>query len=81
MSIVCLFVVLPIFIKVLKLHDMSIVMLAVISLVVKCFIYCFATHKNVLYALIGTGLFDYLTTQPMRSTLTKSVGAEDVGKV
>ena len=60
---------------------MSIVMLAVTSLALKSIIFCFTSDKNFLYAIIGTSLFDYLVTQPLRSTMTKIVGSEDVGKV
>jgi len=80
-SIFSLFVILPLLVKVLKLHDMSIVMLAIISRGIRCLIFCFATDKNMLYGILGIALFDYLWTQPLRSTLTKIVGSEDVGKV
>ena len=80
-SIVSLFVILPILVKVFKFHDMTIVMLATICSALKCIIFCFATNKNMLYAVLGVSLFDYLFTQPLRSTLTKIVGSADVGKV
>ena len=80
-NIISIFIILPLLIKFLKLHDMSIVMLAVTSLALKCLILCFAKDKNFLYAIIGTSLFDGLVNQPLRSTLTKIVGSEDVGKV
>ena len=34
-----------------------------------------------LYAVLGIALFDYLFTQPLRSTMTQIVGPSDVGKV
>ena len=67
--------------RVLKLHDITITMLAISSLALKCLIFCFANSKNVLYAILAVGLFDNLVTQPLRSTLTKIVGPQDVGKV
>ena len=67
--------------KVFKLHDMSIVMLAITCRAIRCLIYCFAMDKNMLYAILGIALFDYLWTPPLRSTMTKIVGSEDVGKV
>ena len=79
-SIVSLFVILPILV-VFKFHDMSIVILATICSVLKNIIFCFATSKNWLYAVLGIALFDSLFAQPLRSTLTKIVGSADVGKV
>ena len=67
--------------KIIKLNDMPIAMLATIGAAMKCFIFCFSTNKNGLYALLGIALLDYLFTQPLRSTMTKIVDASDVGKV
>ena len=67
--------------KWLKLHDMSIAILATICRALKCLIYCFSTDKNMLYTVLGGALFDDLFTQPLRSTMTQIVGPSDVGKV
>ena len=75
------FIILPIFIKVFKLHDMTIASLAVISESTKYLVYCFSNNKNMLYAILGGGIMDSLFTQPVRSTLSKLTGTEDVGKV
>ena len=80
-NIFSLLVVLPLLVRWVKLHDMSIAILATICAALKCLIYCFSTDKNMLYAVLGIALFDYLFTQPLRSTMTKIVGAADVGKV
>ena len=75
------FIILPIFVKVFKLHDMTIATLAVVSCSLKYLIYCFSNNKNMLYAILGAGLMDTLFTQPVRSSLSKLGGTADVGKV
>ena len=80
-NIFSLLVILPLLVKWVKLHDMSIAILATICAALKCIIYCFSTDKNMLYAVLGIAMFDHLWSQPLRSTMTKIVGLSDVGKV
>jgi len=75
------FIILPIFVKVFKLHDITIATLAVVSGTIKYLIYCFSNNKNMLYAILGAGLMDTLFTQPVRSSLSKLAGTADIGKV
>jgi len=75
------FIILPLFVKVLRLKDMTIVMIATLSIIAKCFIYIFNEDKIYLYGIVVCALFDWLCTQPLRSSMTKLVGPGDVGKV
>ena len=76
-----MFIILPILVKYFKLHDMSVVMLASVSAVLRSLIFCFATNLDMLYTTLCLSLFDNLGSQPLRSYLTKIVGSADAGKV
>ena len=71
---VSLFLILPLLVKILKLHDMSIVILASLSLLTKALIYFFAWDKSVIYVSLGCSVLTMLVTQPLRSSMTKIVG-------
>ena len=60
---------------------MSITILASVASIIKCLIYCFAEEKNVLYSVLGIATLDLLFNEPIRSSMSKIVGTEDIGKV
>ena len=80
-NIVSSFLVLPLFVKLLKLEDPSIAIIGVSCHAVRIIVYLLATSKPLLYISIATSSFSYLVTQPIRSSLSKIVGPDDVGKV
>ena len=65
----------------LKLEDITIAMIGVSCTAGRLLVYLTATDKPFLYITIGTSFFSYLVTQPIRSSMTKIVGPDDVGKV
>ena len=73
-DVTALFVVLPLLVRTLQLHDMTIVIIAVLSQAVKSLIYFFAGDKSSIYYVIGFSMLHCLNTQPLRSSMTKLVG-------
>ena len=69
-----LFVVLPMLVRSFHLHDMSIVIIAVLSQATKSLIYFFAADKSQIYLVIAFSMLHCLNTQPLRSSMTKLVG-------
>jgi len=80
-DVVSLFVVLPLMVRTLGFHDMTIVICAVSAQAAKSLIYFFAEQKNVIYTVIFFSIFSPLVTQPLRSSMTKIVGQSDVGAI
>ena len=73
-DVFALFVVLPLFVRTFHLHDMTIVIIAVLSQATKSLIYFFAGDKNQIYYVIAFSFLHCLNTQPLRSSMTKLVG-------
>ena len=73
-DVIALFVVLPLLVRTLHLHDMSIVIIAVLSQATKSLIYFFAADKSQIYLVIAFSMLHCLNTQPLRSSMTKLVG-------
>ena len=65
---------LPILVGVLHLHDLTIVILASLSLAARALTFFFAKDKRTIYVAIAFCLLNPLTTQPLRSLLTQLVG-------
>lgn len=80
-QIFSLFLVLPLLLRFLKLHDMTIVLLAGCSMLIQALLYFFATSTKFILATIFFNLFAVLFSQPLRSSMTKIVGEGDVGAV
>jgi len=80
-DVIALFVILPLLVRTLQLHDMTIVIIAVLSQAVKSLIYFFAGDKSSIYYVIGFSMLHCLNTQPLRSSMTKLVGQGDVGAI
>ena len=73
-DVVALFVVLPLLVRTFHLHDMSIVIIAVLSQATKSLIYFFAADKSQIYLVIAFSILQPINTQPLRSSMTKLVG-------
>lgn len=58
----------------LKLHDMTIVLLAGASMLTQALLYFFATSTKFILATVFFNLFAVLFSQPLRSSMTKIVG-------
>lgn len=80
-QIFSLFLVLPLLLRFLKLHDMTIVLLAGGSMLTQALLYFFATSTKFILATVFFNLFAVLFSQPLRSSMTKIVGEGDVGAV
>lgn len=73
-QIVSLFLVLPLFVRVLRLNDLTIVVFAAVSLLIQALLYFFAEDKNTIMATVFFNLLSSLFSQPLRSSMTKIVG-------
>merc|ERR1711953_758706 len=80
-QILSLFLVLPLLLRFLKLHDMTIVLLAGCSMLTQALLYFFATSTKFILATVFFNLLAVLWSQPLRSSMTKIVGEGDVGAV
>ena len=58
----------------LKLHDMTIVLLAGCSMLTQALLYFFATSTKFILATVFFNLLAVLWSQPLRSSMTKIVG-------
>ena len=65
----------------LKLHDMTIVLLAGGSMLTQALLYFFATSTKFILATLFFNLFAVLFSQPLRSSMTKIVGEGGIGQL
>lgn len=80
-DVIALFIVLPILVKTLQLHDLTIVILSALAHLSKSLIYYAAQEKSLIYVTIAFCLVSPLCTQPLRSSMTKIAGQGDVGAI
>ena len=73
-DVIALFVVLPLLVRTFHLHDMTIVIIAVLSQATKSLVYFFSEDKSHIYAVIAFSVLHCINTQPLRSSMTKLVG-------
>ena len=69
-----IFIVLPVMIRFIDFHDMTIVVFASYGLLFKALIYYFVESPDMIYLAIIPSIFSPLFSQPLRSSLTKIVG-------
>ena len=80
-SLFFFFLVLPVLTNVFKMHDIVIVILVAACFIVYCSIFAFAKSRSLLYISIPFIAITNVITSPLRSSMTKIVGKDDIGKV
>ncbi|XP_067681962.1 proton-coupled folate transporter-like [Haliotis asinina] len=69
----------PVFQRVLGMEDRTIGIVGCVSSIAACFIMSFATNDNIVYAVLGTGVFIRLTIPMLRSIMSGSVRQDEQG--